>query len=91
MEANVMRADDILDDKLRQVDVLVLVDFFDRLCVVFRCLFAHFLSLSASTNHLATCKYKCCGFGVSNTHDCCCKPLRLVLHVFAPESDQFEI
>jgi len=29
MEANVMRADNILDYKLGQVDVLVLVNFFD--------------------------------------------------------------
>jgi len=86
-----MRADDILDDKLGQVDVLVLIDFFDRFCVVFRCLFAHLFSLGACTNHFSTCKNKCCSFGVSYTHDCGCKALRFVLNVFAPKSDQFEV
>jgi hypothetical protein len=91
MEANVMRADDILDDELGQVHILVLVNFFDRLCVVFGCLLAHFLSLGASTDHLAACEDECRGFGVSNTHDCGCKPLRLVLHVFAAEGNQFKV
>lgn len=84
-----MRADDILDDKLGQVDILVFVDFFYRLCVVFGGLLAHFFSLGASADHLAAREDECCGFWVPNAHYCGCKPLRLVLHVFAAEGNQF--
>jgi hypothetical protein len=81
-EAHVMRANNVLDGEIRQVDVGV-SNFLELLCVVLGGGLRFLLGFGSSADHFARLENEGSRFWLSDSHDCRGKTFWLVLDILS--------